>query len=83
MLEFFETFRDFQKKTFGDFFLKKFELIYNRLFALLCIFVFYYICYIVGGAQVRIISLPFLHCSCWAYDIKTFEFEIIQKKVNS
>ena len=30
---------------------------------LFCIFVFYYICCIVGGAQVRIIELPFLHCS--------------------
>ena len=37
-----------------------------RLLALflICIFVFYYICCIVGGAQVRRISLPFLR-SCW------------------
>ncbi|KAI4801578.1 hypothetical protein KUCAC02_019465 [Chaenocephalus aceratus] len=26
-------------------------------------FVFYYVCWIVGGAQVIRFSLPFLHCS--------------------
>ena len=34
----------------------------------ICIFVFNDICCIVGGAQARIISLPFLRCSLCEYD---------------
>ena len=33
------------------------------LFALLFIYLFYYICWIVEGAQVIRFSFPFLHCS--------------------
>ena len=38
-------------------------------------FVFYYICCIVGGAHVRRLSLPFLHCSFVHKTIKPLNLE--------
>ena len=51
-----------------------------RLLALfcICICVSYYICCIVGGARVIRFSLPFLHCSLCAYDIKTSTHTVTQ-----
>ena len=53
-----------------------------RLFAILFTlnFVFYYICCIVGGAQVRRISLPFLNCNSVHMTIKSLNLELKKKE---